>query len=180
MVISGRLIVHAPVQAIEAEKRLLDASQPEVGAEDGAAAVEEGPVEDEAVVHNGASFDGGITTQDADARLQVLSEEVIVLPQKLASSDEEVAMQARRHQIRMESRLQNAITDAPPEQATNDSVPTLSINDTGACPYNRPCAQQYVGKSQSCMVISGRLIVHAPVDCALVGLPPALSVVLLQ
>ena len=35
---------------------------------------------------------------------------------------------------------------------------------TGACPYNRPCAQQYVGKSQSCMVISGRLIVHAPVQ----------------
>ena len=33
---------------------------------------------------------------------------------------------------------------------------------SGACPYNRPCAQQYVGKSQSCMVISGRLIVHAP------------------
>ena len=32
---------------------------------------------------------------------------------------------------------------------------------TGACPYNRPCAQEYVGKSQSCMVISGRLIVHA-------------------
>ena len=24
----------------------------------------------------------------------------------------------------------------------------------GAWPYNRPCAQQYVGKSQSCMVIS--------------------------
>ena len=36
---------------------------------------------------------------------------------------------------------------------------------TGAWPYNRPCAQQYVGKSQSCMVISGRLIVYAPVDC---------------
>ena len=34
---------------------------------------------------------------------------------------------------------------------------------TGACTINRPCAQQYVGKSQSCMVISGRLIVHAPV-----------------
>ena len=34
---------------------------------------------------------------------------------------------------------------------------------TGAWPYNRPCVQQYVGKSQSCMVISGRLIVHAPV-----------------
>ena len=27
---------------------------------------------------------------------------------------------------------------------------------TGAWPYNRPCVQQYVGKSQSCMVISGR------------------------
>ena len=38
-----------------------------------------------------------------------------------------------------------------------------SMHNTGACPYNRPCAQQYVGKSQSCMVISGRLIVHAPV-----------------
>ena len=38
-----------------------------------------------------------------------------------------------------------------------------SETPTGACPYNRPCAQQYVGQSQSCMVISGRLIVHAPV-----------------
>ena len=37
-------------------------------------------------------------------------------------------------------------------------------SDTGAWPYNRPCAQQYVGKSQSCMVISGRLIGHAPVQ----------------
>ena len=42
----------------------------------------------------------------------------------------------------------------------------------GAWPYNRPCAQQYVGKSQSCMVISGRLIVHAPVQAA--GLPQLL------
>ena len=33
----------------------------------------------------------------------------------------------------------------------------------GAWPYNRPCAQQYVGKYQSCMVTSGQLIVHAPV-----------------
>ena len=31
----------------------------------------------------------------------------------------------------------------------------------GACTINRPCAQQYVGKYQSCMVISGRFIVHA-------------------
>ena len=36
------------------------------------------------------------------------------------------------------------------------------LSSAGAWPYNRPCAQQYVGKSQSCMVISGRLIVHAP------------------
>ena len=35
---------------------------------------------------------------------------------------------------------------------------------TGACTINRPCAQPYVGKYPSCMVISGRLIVHAPVD----------------
>ena len=34
---------------------------------------------------------------------------------------------------------------------------------TGAWSYNRPCAQQYVVKSQSCMFTSGRLIRHAPV-----------------
>ena len=32
---------------------------------------------------------------------------------------------------------------------------------TGACGYNRPCAHQYVGKSQSCMVENDRLIPHA-------------------
>ena len=42
-------------------------------------------------------------------------------------------------------------------------LPNHSRIGTGACTINRPCAQQYVGKSQSCMVISGRLIVHAPV-----------------
>ena len=40
---------------------------------------------------------------------------------------------------------------------------------TGACTINRPCAQQYVGNSQSCMVISGRLIVHAPVHICRCG-----------
>ena len=45
---------------------------------------------------------------------------------------------------------------------------------TGACGYNRPCAHQYVGKSQSCMVISVRLIVHAPVPLdLLVNLLPS-------
>ena len=28
----------------------------------------------------------------------------------------------------------------------------------GAWPYNRPCAQQYAGKSLPCMVVSGRLV----------------------
>ena len=41
-------------------------------------------------------------------------------------------------------------------QVLADAYEYLS-NHTGARPYNRPCAQQYVGKSQSCMVISGRL-----------------------
>ena len=31
----------------------------------------------------------------------------------------------------------------------------------GACGYDRPCAHQYVGKSQSCMLENGRLIPHA-------------------
>ena len=30
-----------------------------------------------------------------------------------------------------------------------------------ACGYNRPCAHQYVCKSQSCMVQNGRLYPHA-------------------
>ena len=36
---------------------------------------------------------------------------------------------------------------------------------TSAWRYSRPCAQKYVGKHQSCMVTSGRFIVHAPVSC---------------
>ena len=28
----------------------------------------------------------------------------------------------------------------------------IQLQDAGACAINRPCAQQYVGKSQSCMV----------------------------
>ena len=28
----------------------------------------------------------------------------------------------------------------------------VAIRSTGACGYNRPCAHQYVGKYQSCMV----------------------------
>ena len=43
---------------------------------------------------------------------------------------------------------------------------------TGACGYNRPCAHQYVGKSQSCMVESGRLIPHASYDCTSSVSPP--------
>ena len=34
---------------------------------------------------------------------------------------------------------------------------------TGACGYNQPCAHQYLGKYQSCMVENGRLYPHAPV-----------------
>ena len=48
-----------------------------------------------------------------------------------------------------------------------DPLGSSSLNkmkNPGTWPYNRPCAQQYVGKYQSCMVISGRLIVHAPVQ----------------
>ena len=45
----------------------------------------------------------------------------------------------------------------------SSSVSVVIGDDTGACTINRICAQQYIGKYQSCMVISGRLIVHAPV-----------------
>ena len=41
-------------------------------------------------------------------------------------------------------------------QAREIVAATAGGGTTGAWPYNRPCAQQYVGKSQSCMVTSGR------------------------
>ena len=50
-----------------------------------------------------------------------------------------------------------------------DASDATSSGATGACTINRPCAQQYVGKSQSCMLISGRLIVHAPVQATQCG-----------
>ena len=37
----------------------------------------------------------------------------------------------------------------------------LKAGATGACTINRPCAQQYVGKSQSCMPSNGRVIPRA-------------------
>ena len=50
-------------------------------------------------------------------------------------------------------------------QAIRPSNRRLSARSSGAWPYNQPCTQQYVGKSQSCMVISDRLIVHALDQC---------------
>ena len=42
--------------------------------------------------------------------------------------------------------------------SSSSSPPPAERNmGTGACVYNRPCAHQYVGKSQSCMVLTGRL-----------------------
>ena len=38
--------------------------------------------------------------------------------------------------------------------ACSPLVSLTRVVPTGACTINRPCAQQYVGKSQSCMVIS--------------------------
>ena len=52
-----------------------------------------------------------------------------------------------------------SIERPPPPRPTSP----LDAAATGAWQYNRPCAHQYVGKSQSCMVTSGRLIRHAPV-----------------
>ena len=60
-----------------------------------------------------------------------------------------------------------AYTDVVKEHA--EAADVSNFVSTGACPYNRPCAQQYVGKSQSCMVVSGRLYGHAPVALYLVA-----------
>ena len=41
---------------------------------------------------------------------------------------------------------------APPPKPLRRTSPPAKPERTGACGYNRPCAHQYVGKSQSCMV----------------------------
>ena len=58
---------------------------------------------------------------------------------------------------------ESATIEDPPRKVDCAGTVLEFSATTGAWPYNRPCAQQYGGKSQACMVISGRLIVHAPV-----------------
>ena len=60
-------------------------------------------------------------------------------------------------------RTGGSLSFSPALLVPSSSVSVAIGDDTGACTINRICAQQYVGKYQSCMVISGRLIVHAPV-----------------
>ena len=82
----------------------------------------------------------------------------------------QAAEQLRQAQTELASLVHSERTGAQVEaeaRARFRSESTAADAYTGAWPYNRPCAQQYVGKSQSCMVISGRLIVHAPVGGAL-------------
>ena len=59
--------------------------------------------------------------------------------------------------------LGGADSSSSDHELTEHAADAGAVAATGAWPYNRPCAQQYVGKSQSCMVTSGRLIVHEPV-----------------
>ena len=78
----------------------------------------------------------------------------------------QAAEQLRQAQTELASLVNSERTGAQVEaeaRARFRSESTAADAYTGAWPYNRPCAQQYVGQSQSCMVISGRLIVHAPV-----------------
>jgi len=63
--------------------------------------------------------------------------------------------------------LDVAAATAGGSHAPRRGVSSGGSSCTGACTLNRPCAQQYVGKSQSCMVTSGRLIVRAPGQCFL-------------
>ena len=58
----------------------------------------------------------------------------------------------------------SARASALPSDAISSSTADRAAQTwhTGACTINRPCAQQYVGKSQSSMVTSGQLFRHAP------------------
>ena len=76
-------------------------------------------------------------------------------------------LQGERQLTQAETALANAALATADDallQAREIVAATAGGGTTGAWPYNRPCAQQYVGKSQSCMFISGRLIVHAGED----------------
>ena len=53
------------------------------------------------------------------------------------------------------------LRDTPLTMGPTQLLRGSHLSPHGACGYNRPCAHQYVGKSQSCMVENGRLIPHA-------------------
>ena len=65
--------------------------------------------------------------------------------------------QGRRSQV-----LSSTVERPMPVKVASLSC-VINAKTTGACGYNRPCAHQYVGKYQSCMVQNGRLYPHAPV-----------------
>eukprot|EP01048_Picozoa_sp_COSAG05_P008413 COSAG05_NODE_639_length_8156_cov_122.162840_9_plen_162_part_00 len=52
----------------------------------------------------------------------------------------------------------------PPHPESKTHTKRNTPANTGACPYNRPCAHQYVGEYQSCMVETGRFIPRASHD----------------
>ena len=100
-----------------------------------------------------AWFQGGLSKlSEAQETVDVLSTEAVAkeaeLKVKQAEADEALQF----------------ITVAMEKASDRKQEVAILKKEVEAKVYNRPCAQQYVCKSQSCMVISVRLIVHAPVQ----------------
>ena len=101
---------------------------------------------------------------DSDARIIV--KQLLYSPgQELVSSgvDRVVDHGLGQRRLGVERGVDLVHRQTLPQRMPYAVTSSRELSPTGAWPYNRPCAQQYVGKSQSCMVISGRLIVHAAV-----------------
>ena len=172
MVISGRLIVHAPVRVCI----LLDLWQPFVAdriMRESAAVLEQVSSFLNACPHLDLQEAGGAADGSHHAAAPMRARGI----NALGWADDERAIAGVRAILTEPLERQWApwglCSGAGGRQLFSTShIPAIIrcelayITDTGACTINRPCAQQYVGKYQSCMVISGRLIVHAPVDNA--------------
>ena len=72
--------------------------------------------------------------------------------------------QAQRVSERAADRQRLAVLEAEVAACRGAKRAAEAVVAGQARTINRPCAQQYVGKSRACMVISDRLIVHAPVQ----------------
>ena len=100
----------------------------------------------------------GVTTVGNDlAAMQALLTAKPLLPEE----ESRYALAVQELQFKRQMMLQLLQQQMQLITQLSRTIEAALPGSTGACGYNRPCAHQYVGKYQSCMVENGLLIPHA-------------------